>query len=795
MKRCSIRFVSTVFLIALFAGAASASLTGRIVDQSGAPLSNAIVQLLSAGVADTTAADGQFTFTTTGVLVPAASSLKQSISCANGIISFTISSEAEPVTIRVFDVSGRQVAPSFTQELSTGEYSFDALSLIKSAALGKIFIARASLDGKMYSYKISFLAGERRGLMGSGRGNDVRSSGLSKRETTVDSLKVSKSGYVTSTLPVSSYDAALGDITLSTQQYALTTVCNPADGSITTPSTSPVNVNYGAATTITASPNACYSFSGWTVTSGTATFGSATSASTTVTLTSGNSTVQANFLKNTYILHIYAGTGGTISAPFVGLGSQLTVNCGAPLTISASPNTGYYFVNWTITAGTATIASATSASTTVTLTSDNASLQANFDVNCIASTDPTSISASVNRVAPNDITANSATLTINGGTLGTGAKWFWYAGNGYTNLINDGVTSITVSPLTSTNYWVRAVGTCGTTSGVSVYIIANYKPVVLHNAGSAIQSIDLPIGPAILSTTDQETTDPASIIYTVTSLPTASVGQLYSAASGGHGFLAVGATFTQADINGTGSVGVGYAPYAAGVVTIGLNVTDGYWTVPCNLTITVTACIASTAPTSAGASWETVAPNDPTYRTSTLTVYGGTLGTGASWKWYSDAGFSTLVGTGVNISVAPVVRTTYYVRGEGTCGTTSAVSHIIDVNYKPVIVHNAGTATVGTNQPIAAAILSTTDIETTDPASIIYTVTSLPTASVGQLYSAASGGHGFLAVGATFTQADINGTGSVGVGYAPYAAGVVTIGLTVTDGYWTVPCNLTISVN
>jgi hypothetical protein len=55
-----------------------------------------------------------------------------------------------------------------------------------------------------------------------------------------------------------------------------------------------------------------------------------------------------------------------------------------------------------------------------------------------------------------------------------------------------------------------------------------------------------------------------------------------------------------------------------------------------------------------------------------LSVAGGVLGTGAKWKWYSGATCgTTLVDSGNSITVHPMVTTTYYVRAEGDCNTTS----------------------------------------------------------------------------------------------------------------------------
>ncbi|MEP6711893.1 MAG: T9SS type A sorting domain-containing protein [Ferruginibacter sp.] len=60
-------------------------------------------------------------------------------------------------------------------------------------------------------------------------------------------------------------------------------------------------------------------------------------------------------------------------------------------------------------------------------------------------------------------------------------------------------------------------------------------------------------------------------------------------------------------------------------------------------------------------------------KSAILSLTGGTLGTNASWKWYSGSCGSTLVGTGNSISVSPVVSTTYYVRAEGDCNNSGCV--------------------------------------------------------------------------------------------------------------------------
>ena len=75
---------------------------------------------------------------------------------------------------------------------------------------------------------------------------------------------------------------------------------------------------------------------------------------------------------------------------------------------------------------------------------------------------------------------------------------------------------------------------------------------------------------------------------------------------------------------------------------------------------------------------------------TTLILSGGTVGTGATAKWYSGSCGGTLVGTGNSVSVSPTTTTTYYVRYEGTCNTTSCASTTVSVN--PVLPASVGIA-------------------------------------------------------------------------------------------------------
>lgn len=95
--------------------------------------------------------------------------------------------------------------------------------------------------------------------------------------------------------------------------------------------------------------------------------------------------------------------------------------------------------------------------------------------------------------------------------------------------------------------------------------------------------------------------------------------------------------------------------------------------------VTVPVNSLSTAPTSITSTNSSICAGTST----TLTVNGGSLGSGASWFWYNGSCGGILVGSGTSITVNPLSSTTYYVRAEGPCNATSCVSTTINVTPAP----------------------------------------------------------------------------------------------------------------
>ncbi len=100
----------------------------------------------------------------------------------------------------------------------------------------------------------------------------------------------------------------------------------------------------GSATAVTAVPAAGYTFVNWTGTGG---FVTTTAAALTVTNVTAAMDITANFAINTYPVNFIAGAGGTISGTL----AQTVAYLGSATTVTAVPNAGYLFVNWTGTGG------------------------------------------------------------------------------------------------------------------------------------------------------------------------------------------------------------------------------------------------------------------------------------------------------------------------------------------------------------------------------------------------------------------------------------------------------------
>jgi uncharacterized repeat protein (TIGR02543 family) len=161
------------------------------------------------------------------------------------------------------------------------------------------------------------------------------SGSLAKTGYTFAGWNTVANGSGTTYAPNQTFTMGSSNVTLyalwNVLQYTLTVT---SSGSGTTSPAGAHTATYGVATSITATPGTGYYFLNWTVSAGSgATFGStgtatSTSASDTVTLTSGNATIQANFFVRNYYVNASTGNdsnAGTSAAPFKTITKALSV--------------------------------------------------------------------------------------------------------------------------------------------------------------------------------------------------------------------------------------------------------------------------------------------------------------------------------------------------------------------------------------------------------------------------------------------------------------------------------------
>jgi uncharacterized repeat protein (TIGR02543 family) len=150
------------------------------------------------------------------------------------------------------------------------------------------------------------------------------------------------SGDITSTsnpvnVTMNTNKTITANFTLNT--YQLTVVASTG-GTISAPASSPLVVNYGVTTTITATPSTGYSFVKWSRSNVYVIIADSSAINTTVTL-SDSATVTAIFSLNAYALSISATNGSVTKTP-----EQASYTHGSSVQLTPQPNAGYFFVNW-----------------------------------------------------------------------------------------------------------------------------------------------------------------------------------------------------------------------------------------------------------------------------------------------------------------------------------------------------------------------------------------------------------------------------------------------------------------
>ncbi|MBN1602697.1 MAG: tandem-95 repeat protein [Chitinispirillaceae bacterium] len=197
--------------------------------------------------------------------------------------------------------------------------------------------------------------------------------------------------------------------------YTLTLSTNGSGGLITTPGDPSVTAQYDVPVSIVAEPATGYTFTHWTVVSGTAYVGNLESPSTTLRL-QDNAHLRANFTNSVYTLSVVATDHGTIIAPSPAI---FTTTLGTVVLATAEAEPGYQFKEWIVTEGEAEITNNIVATTNIRVTG-NATVQAVFAINSYT---VNATSAGNGSVSPEKYTGDHGTEILINATAETGYKF------------------------------------------------------------------------------------------------------------------------------------------------------------------------------------------------------------------------------------------------------------------------------------------------------------------------------------------------------------------------------------
>jgi hypothetical protein len=262
---------------------------------------------------------------------------------------------------------------------------------------------------------------------------------------------------------------------------------------------------------------------------------------------------------------------------------------------------------------------------------------------------------------------------VAGGTGNYTYQWYYNTINS-----NSGGTAIsgatgTVAAASSSNYPLVTTNTttaspAGTGVGGTFYYYCTFTPQGTSNCGPITSTVAIVI-------VNIRSTNPTSATVSVATICN---GQSTALTLNGGG----GGTGTVIRWY-TGSCGGSLVGSGNGL-SVSPTVTTTYYgryedPAPCSnntlcSSVPVTVNQPSVAPTTLTATAATIC----TGSSSTLTQTGGSLGTGAVWRWYSNSGYTTLVGTGTganaSLVVSPTTTTTYWLRAENT--TSPCIANI-----------------------------------------------------------------------------------------------------------------------
>lgn len=135
----------------------TAGLTGTVVDGNAAPVPGALVTLHKAGLSAYTDKKGRFAFDSlsTGILTGSrASHAASQFLIRSNVLHFVSTHDGQAVQVRLFDLSGREVALCADIRVDKGSYSIPLFNSRSGRTIHSVLILRARVGSEEFIHRI-----------------------------------------------------------------------------------------------------------------------------------------------------------------------------------------------------------------------------------------------------------------------------------------------------------------------------------------------------------------------------------------------------------------------------------------------------------------------------------------------------------------------------------------------------------------------------------------------------------------------------------------------------------------
>jgi hypothetical protein len=198
-------------VLAFSANTQTINLQGIVSNSGGNPIPNAIVSLLRQNMKDTTGTDGKYAFISTAVenrsaVVPQSNN----ISLKNNVLQFDLSAQS-PIKVEIFDLKGNLLRQEVNKNAAAGMYRFD---ISKNCQVAKVLVVKAAIGRSEVSFRYLTFKGMQAALTPSASSRSSGLTAIAAVADTLDTLKVTASGFQTKSIFITSLNNQQQNITL-----------------------------------------------------------------------------------------------------------------------------------------------------------------------------------------------------------------------------------------------------------------------------------------------------------------------------------------------------------------------------------------------------------------------------------------------------------------------------------------------------------------------------------------------------------------------------------------------------